>query len=231
MRRTQNETADGTYIDQRPGTRTGQTRVQDTEEISQRRRLKELLTRRREVLDTRDRVMEALEYRKIGYERAVRMYAEKLTTMIIDIYPMFQWATDSEGEAVGRRYLYDIELDRVTIHPPEELRASVAVDADPVEPKTVVIEGLDWFSANGIHVAATFDGFRGDSAEKRRVTTERVIPFRAVDQGVRAVEVFLHEVDVDVQWDEGAEEAEDDWREKYLDRIDLDEDEVEELAS
>jgi len=201
--------------------------VEDVEDISQRTRLNALLRRRRALLDTRDRVMEAIEFGEIRRERGLRMYAEKLTTMITDIYPMFSYATDSDGADIGEYYLYNRTVDEVQVTPPEGLRTSVAESAEPVAADTVQITGLNWFASPGLRVQATFEGFFPGSVQQQRVAQQRLIPFHTVDEGVRAVEMFLHEVDVDVRWDEGAEEAQSPWQEEYQNNVALDEEELE----
>jgi len=178
------------------------TQVQDTEEISQRRRLNEILKRRTAVLDTRDAAIEGLEYGDLTYERAIRLYSGKLSGLILDIYPMFSWATNDGGEPIGDQYRKQIAIDDIIIRPPPGLKTSLAHTASRVDAKRVTIQGLEWFIENGIEVAAVFDGFPEESTQKVTRRRSETIPFRTVDNGVKAVELFLHEIDIDVAFDE-----------------------------
>jgi len=151
-----------------------QTQVRDVEQISERHRLKELLNRRREVLDTRDRVVEALEYGQIGYQRAVSIYAEKLTGMVLDMYPMFHWAER------GDFFFQDVVLDTVTVPPPSDIRTSVAETAGRPEPKTVEIRGLSWFLDNDVVVSRSFTGFGSGGVQKVQRVEQTTISMRSV---------------------------------------------------
>ena len=182
--------------------------VVDTEEIAQRTRLTEILERRTEVLDARDAAREGLEYGEFGYESAIALYSGKLSGLILDIWPMFANATDDQGNDIGREYRERKEIDRVSVEPPEQLRQSLSPAADRVQPQQVLIEGLEWFVANGIAVSARFEGYRAGSVQPTTETASQIVPWTTVDRGMMVCEEFLAQVDVDVEFDSGPEVAE-----------------------
>lgn len=200
----------------------GQTKVRDLEQISERHRLKELLNRRRELLDTRDRVVEALEYGQIGYQRAVSVYAEKLTGLVLDVYPMFSWAERGEW------YFLEVEIDQIPVAPPRGLRKSVAETAGRPEGKTVPVRGLSWFIDNGVTVSREFTGYAAGGVQQTTTVQQEILPMQTVDSGVQTITQFLHEVDVDVQFDDSSDEAAAGYEviEKYQDEMNIDPEEI-----
>lgn len=200
----------------------GQTKVRDLEQISERHRLTELLDRRRELLDTRDRVSEALEYGQIDYQRAVSIYAEKLVGLVLDVYPMFSWAERGEW------YFKAVEIDTIPITAPQGLRESVAQSAGRPEPKAVTVRGLRWFIDNGVVVGRQFQGYPAGQVQQTVATQQEVLPMTTIDRGVQTIVQFLHEVDVDVQFDDSTDEAKAGYEviEQYHEEMNIDPEEI-----
>lgn len=120
-------------------------KIDDPEELSQKKRISELLARRKTVIDARDEAFDAQIMGKASREEALAFYRSRIESLIIDLWTKFR----SEDLEAGREYLEDELIDTIEVPPPAELQGGGKGRLGPGEqapdPKHIDIRGLEWF--------------------------------------------------------------------------------------
>lgn len=185
--------------------------IDDPEELSQKRRVTELLARRKTVIDARDEAFDAQLLGEASREQALSYYRSRIESLIIDL-----WTKFSSGEIEnGRKYLEEEPIDEVEVPPPDELvpdrDADLGPGAKPPEPKTVEIQGLKWFLDQEGPLEVEFTARLHDPPGKQTVVREMEIPLSTLDQALLSCIEFLDEAGIDADLTEEEQQT-------YIDR-------------
>lgn len=200
-------------------------RINDPEELSQQQRIKELLERRRDVLDARNQSFDAELLGDVNHAEAVSFYRSRVESLIMDLWTKFTsdpsaTAKRADGagaesgtntEEIGRQYLDREVIDEIEIPPPDELRPTgnggLAPGADPPDPKTVTIRGLRWFIENDGTIQVPFSAELYDPPGEKTEVREVAVPRETLDQALLKCIEFLDEIGVDADLTEGQGDA------------------------
>lgn len=180
-------------------------RIGDPEDISQAKRIHELLSRRSGVIDARDAATDALAFGEADEQTAKSYYQSRIESLIIDLWTKFE---NSDMES-GQEYLESADIDTVQVPPPEELLPSsdgdMAAGEDVPDPKAVTIQGLQWFIDNEPVVAAEFTAYTWNPPGERTVPNHRMLPWSTLDRALIMCMKFIDEtgIDADLQVEEG----------------------------
>ena len=172
-------------------------RIDDPEQLSQTKRITELLGRRKSVIDARDQALDALMLGQASRENALGYYRSRIESLIIDLWTKFQ----SEDIENGHEYLEAREIDVIEVPPPAELLPDEGADLAPgqtiPEPKKRPITGLKWFLENDGVLEVPFTARMHDPPGKRTVIQEMHVPLATLDQALLVCIEFLDEMGVD----------------------------------
>lgn len=169
----------------------------DPEELSQQTRVRELLERRKNVIDARDAAHEAMTFGEIDRRDALLYYRGKIESLIIDLWTKFKV---DEDDIDASEYLAEKKIDTLTVPVPEELTKDLAPGAEPPEPQTETIHGLQWFLEND-HVieteyrVRTMSGGPGWETLVGRV----MVPQRTLDKALLLCTEFMDQLGIDVE--------------------------------
>lgn len=186
--------------------------IDDPDDISQSRRVSEILERRKRAIDAReeavDMMLTDLEY---GQWAGLRYYHSRIVSLILDVWSIFRRMQRNAEEAndtneqqelddIGTEFLNDVEIAEITIPPPEETQAASRVPGSSApEPKTVTICGLGWFLENDAVVSETFRVRTMNPPRDELVVEERPLDIRTLDRALMVCEEFLDEVGIEAQ--------------------------------
>lgn len=200
--------------------------ISDPEQLSQQKRIKELLNRRSGVIETRTAAKQAWasgELRKID---ALRVYQTAIEGLILDLWTKFK-NTDVER---GQELLYDEVIDTVQVGPPAELLPSdkndLADGQDYPDAKPVPIKGLDWFINNDPVVEETFTAYTWNPPGEQTMVGQRVLDFDTLDKPVQRCIEFLDETGIDADMEQEEQQTKitrelleevDEWRQNNVD--------------
>lgn len=197
--------------------------INDPDELSQKKRITELLNRRSGVIDARNQAKDEYHAGVISKEQALMVYQSRIESLVIDLWTKFK---NKEGDN-GKKILTDEPIAHVTVYPPDTLLPNddtdVAEGADIPDPKTVSINGLQWFIHNDPVVEVPFEAFLWNPPGKKRDMGRTVLDFNVLDQALLKVMEFIDETGIDADFDEDPDDA----RMEYNDLLDPDGDDPE----
>lgn len=193
--------------------------IDDPEELSQTTRIREILSRRADVLEARNRAVDEAALGGATPQQAVMHYQSRLESLILDLWTKFEdsditaeppeggsWGPDGVDVSYGTNLLVYEPIDTVEIPPPPELvpdsSGRLPPGRDPPEPKTVTIAGLRWFIENDPVVSAEFEAVLLRPPGRRTATNERFIPIRTLDKGLTVAMKFINALGVDADLQE-----------------------------
>ena len=182
-------------------------RIDDPEEFSQKKRVREILNRRKDVLDARDAAKQELLAGNVTKEQAVGIYQSRIETLIIDLWSKLN--DDEMGE--GKKILTEETIVEKTVAPPRKIlpedQSAYAAGVDVPEPKTVAINGLQWFLENDPVVQVPFKVRMWNPPEVKTVYAEEVLDFTDLDGAVTKCVEFINETGIDADLAEGEQQV------------------------
>lgn len=205
--------------------------IDDPEEYSQKKRVRDLLERRNEVIEARNRAIDEQTLGSASEQVALRHYQSRIESLIIDLYTKFGGLeTDGDGDGDGTDYLTEEPIDTVTIYPPEEILPDtdddMAPGVEPPGPKQETIYGLEWFIDNEPVVAAEFTTYSWNPPGERTAVGQRFVPTRTLDKALLACMEFMDSVGIDADLSETEQQTKidrdllkevDEWRQQNVD--------------
>jgi len=204
-------------------------RIDDPEELSQKKRINELLSRRQAVLDARDTAIDEAVLGQASEEQAIQHYQSRIESLILDLWTKFESKTIEGSESKGREYLEEVLIDEVMVPPPAELlpdsQNDLAAGADPPEPKTVEIQGLEWFIENEPVVSETFTTYSWNPPGEQTAANTRTIPFKTLDKALVYCLKFMDETGIDADFEKEEQQTKidrelleevEEWRQKNV---------------
>jgi len=175
--------------------------IDDPEELSQKKRVRDLLNRRNEVLDARNRAMDERLLGNAGHEQALGHYQSRIESLIIDLYTKFKHLDDEDID--GEKYYKNMHIDTITIPPPADLvpakDADMAPGATRPDPKTVSIDGLEWFIENDPVVRANFEVQKVNPPGVFRDVNEVYLDFSTLDKALLVCMEFMDKLGIDAK--------------------------------
>jgi hypothetical protein len=169
--------------------------IDDPDELSQKQRVRELLDRRTDVLEARNRGKDEELLGAADYMVSLGHYQNHLESLIMDL-----WTKLTERED-GEEYLHDKHIATITVQPPDELIPGNNSDFAPGEtapdPKTVSIHGLKWFVNNEPAVSQTFTAQMWNPPRTVTKANTRPLPRSALDKATTLCFEFMNEADID----------------------------------
>lgn len=192
-------------------------RIDDPDQLSQNKRINELLSRREDVIDARNQALELYLTGELRKEQALMLYQAQIESLIIDLWTKFT-KTNSER---GKELLHDEAIATVSVSPPAELlgeQHDMAAGEEMPEPKTVTIHGLKWFIENDPIVHRQFSTHKWNPPGKKVATGKTILDFGILDEALLKIMEFIHEAGIDADLEDDTEDAEFD----YSDLLDED---------
>lgn len=172
-------------------------KIDDPEALSQTKRINELLSRRKTVIDARDEAFDAQLMGSASREQALAYYRSRIESLIIDLWTKFR----SKDLEAGREYLEEEVIDIVEVPPPEEFRredgGELGPGEKPPEPKQVVIKGLQWFLQQDGEIQVPFTARLHNPPGEQTVYQEMEIPISTLDKALLTCIEFLDEAGID----------------------------------
>jgi hypothetical protein len=201
-------------------------RIEDPEELSQQKRINELLDRRQAVLEARDRAIDEATLGQATEQDALQHYQSRIESLILDLWTKFE-SESTANEKKGRQYLDHEHIDSIMVPPPADLlpnsESDMAAGADYPDPKAVHIEGLRWFIENEPVVTRSFTIQSWNPPGEYTGTNSRHVPFRTLDKALVYCLKFMDETGIDADFEDDTDDAEFD----YSDLLDPDGDDPE----
>lgn len=174
--------------------------IDDPEELSQKKRINELLHRRKSVIDARDAAIEAQLMGQTPRADALQYYRSRIESLIIDLWTKFK----NDEIDVGKEFLEQREIDTIRVDPPASFPRSpddedLAPGATPPAPKQVRIRGLKWFLENEGAIQVPFTvRMDGDNGPGQRTEVQEVsVPLTTLDKALLTCTEFLDEAGID----------------------------------
>lgn len=176
--------------------------IDDPEELSQKTRVRELLQRRKDVLDARNVSKDEQLMGEIGQMAALAHYQNHLETLILDLWTKFH---DTEN---GQKYLHDVEITRIHVPPPADIPTGgdLATGADTPEMKTETIRGLNWFVENEPVVTKSFQVQSWNPPGTQTYTNSVPLQRNHLDKALAKCLEFMNDVGIDADFDEDGED-------------------------
>lgn len=177
--------------------------IDDPGELSQKTRIRELLSRRTNVIDARDRAFDAMTLGEATQRQALGFYRSRVESLILDLWTKFE----NEDLDEGKQFLDTVDIDTIVVHPPEELDAdNLAAGEEPPQPKQEAIKGLKWFIENDGPIRVEFTARSWSPPGKRTVVAEQPLPRRTLDRALVACMEFIDVAGIDVSIDQTSED-------------------------
>jgi hypothetical protein len=171
-------------------------RVDDPEDLSQSTRIQEILDRRYETLQARDRLREMVDMKKIPEERALQSYRSRLESLILELWNLFENLESDEG----KEYLASKPIASVEIPPPESLLEQ-AEDLPPgvsvPDTKSHTVTGLAWFLNNPPRISETFTLKSFSPPQTFTETNDYLLQWGELDNALQAALEFIDVAGVD----------------------------------
>ncbi len=204
--------------------------VDDPEDLSQKKRVRDLLNRRNDVIEARNMALDEQLLGEANQQQALAHYQSRIESLIIDLYTKFAGYNDEDSdENLGEEYLQEVQIDTIEIPPPPEMQQKTQTDLAPgeslPESKTVEIRGLEWFIENEPVVTKHFTVKSWNPPQEMTVPNSRLIPFRTLDKALLKCTEFMDEIGIDAQLDEKEQQTKidkdlleevDEWRQKKV---------------
>lgn len=197
--------------------------IDDPEQLSQKKRINQILSRREDVIDARNEAIDAYLAGDLGKQQAVMAYQSRIEGLIADIWTKFKNADND----LGKELLFQDEIAEVEVPPPAEIvpdsANDIAAGADPPTPKTRSIYGLKWFIENDPIVTAQFTVHSWNPPGQKTAVGQRLLDFGTLDEALLKIMEFLDETGIDADLEDDQDDAEFD----YSDLLDPDGDDPE----
>lgn len=172
-------------------------KIDDPEELSQKKRINELLARRKTVIDARDEAFDAQLMGKASREEALAFYRSRIESLIIDLWTKFR----SEDLETGTKYLEEELIDTIEVPPPAELLpeegGNLGPGEKPPDPQYIEIRGLQWFLEQDGEIQVPFTARLNDPPGERTLYQEMEIPISTLDKALLTCIEFLDEAGID----------------------------------
>jgi len=168
--------------------------VDDANELSNKSRIRDLLDRRKELLDARNEARAEMQVNGGDRLAALEIYHTYLTGLIIDL-----WTKLVETKA-GSQLLQEKVIHTFSIHPPQEDLAEIkaAPGVEEPEAKEVTIRGLQWFlQQNSVVVTESFDLRTWNPPGTSTIQARQPIPWAALNRAHIACLEYMNEIGVD----------------------------------
>ena len=180
--------------------------LRDPEEYSQTKRIQEILNRRRETLDIRNQARREWAFGEINEAAALDVYRHEVETLIIDLWSKLRVDADSEIAETATEYLHEVDVGTLRIDPPESMPTApnderLAPGADPVSPRAVTMQGLNFLFDYPDGVQVQFQA-RVRTPRPQTITevVDRQLRWQEIDAFLlRAVE-FIDKIGVDADF-------------------------------
>jgi len=187
--------------------RTQEVQIDDPEELSQTKRIREILNRRQGVLEARDRAMDEMTLGDIGGQEALQHYQSRIESLVLDLYTKFkQLDIESESEAENSEdYLFKKKIDTVVVDPPQSLipnERDIANGENIPEPKEETIEGLYWFIKNEPVIQKSFSVTSWNPPGVQTDTNARFVPKRTLDKALVHCMEFIDKAGIDAKFEQ-----------------------------
>jgi len=177
--------------------------IDDPEELSQKTRIREILNRRTNVIDARDRAFDAMALGDASRQQALGFYRSRIESLILDLWTKFE----NEDLDDGREYLESVEIDTVAVPPPEELSDDRLADGvNAPGPKEATIDGLQWFITNDTTIRVPFTAQSWDPPGEKTVVAEHPVPRRTLDGALVKCMEFIDVTGIDIDIDSTKED-------------------------
>jgi len=194
-----------------PDDEPGEFSIDDPEELSQKKRINEILSRRERVLDARNEALDRQLLGEVSQEQALSHYQSHIESLILDLWTKFE-SGEAEG---GEEYLRDEQIDTVMVYPPDDLLpesdSDLAAGADIPDPKEVSINGLEWFINTDPYVRAEFSIHSWNPPGEQTGVGQRHIPLKTLDKAFTYCLKFIDEAGIDADIADDADDAEFDY--------------------
>lgn len=198
--------------------------IDDPEEYSQTKRIQDLLNRRNDVLEARNRAIDEQTLGGAPAEAALRHYQSRIVSLILDLHTKF-----GGTETNGVQYLKDEPIDSITVFPPAEIMPDADSDMAPGEtppaPQEETIYGLQWFIEHDPIVRAEFHTRSWNPPGEQTAVGQRVIPIRTLDKALLKCMEFMDKLGVDADLDDKEQQTKidrdlleevDEWRKQNI---------------
>lgn len=200
-------------------------KIGDPEEISQKKRIHELLSRRKNVIDARDAAVDAVKFGQATEQTAREYYQSRIESLVIDLWTKFE---NSDMEK-GKQYLESEPIDSFQVEPPAELlpadRSDLAAGAEYPDPKEYAIEGLNWFIEHDAVIEVPFTAYTWNPPGERTVSQQVLIPWESLDRGLITAMKFIDETGIDADLEQKEQQTKidrelleevEEWRQKNV---------------
>lgn len=200
-------------------------RIDDPEDLSQNTRIKEILDRRYQTLEARDRLKEAVDMGQVSKEQALQNYRSRLESLVLELWNVFQNLESDKG----KEYLTEKPIATFEIPPPESLLSQaeeLPPGAEYPDGKQHTIHGLRWFLDKPTTITETFE-LRSMSPPKTLTeTNEYLLQWGELDSGLQYALEFIDAAGIDADVSEEEQQTKitrelleevDEWRQQHVD--------------
>lgn len=171
-------------------------RIDDPEDLSQNTRIREILDRRYETLEARDRLREMVDMGQVSEQQALRNYRSRLESLVLELWNVFENLESDTGE----EYLTEKTIATVEIPPPDSLleqASELPPGVSKPSPQVHTINGLRWFLDNPAAITKTFEIQSLSPPKKLTETNEYLLQWGELDLGLQATLEFIDAAGVD----------------------------------
>jgi hypothetical protein len=181
-------------------------RIDDPEELSQSKRVRELLNRRSGVIDARTKAKDAWVSGELDQIQALRVYQNGIEGLILDLWTKFL------NEENGEHLLKEEKIDEIIVYPPEKLRPSdksdFAAGEDAPEPEKVPVEGLVWYVNNGPVIQREFTAYMWNPPGQQTEMGSGLVGFENLDRALQECVEFIDKTGIDADMEEETQQSE-----------------------
>jgi len=200
-------------------------RIDDPEDLSQNTRIQEILSRRHETLEARDRLKELVDLGEVSNEQALLNYRSRLESLVLELWNVFTSLESDDGE----EYLKKREIATFKVPPPESLIEKVKElppGASYPDTKTYKIKGLRWFLDQPSYITAEFELKSMSPPKTLRDTNEYILQWEELDSGLEAALEFIDVAGIDADVTEEEQQTKitrelleevEEWRQQHVD--------------
>jgi len=193
-------------------TSTSSKKISDPDEFSQTRRLRAIHDARDRVIDTRDRVEEARVLEKLDPRAGRQLFRRAVENYVLEVEELL---TDDEV-TTEVDYWNGIELGSMVIEPPASFHQLLDDDHTYLVPGSQIPQGreITFYGVKSVLDAGRPETYtfsieverKHHGAETVTETVGKEVPLRVSENAYRALNRFLHDVDVSLGMEEGIRE-------------------------
>lgn len=170
--------------------------IDDPEDLSQNTRIREILDRRYQTLEARDRLREMADMGELSEERVLKHYRSRLESLILELWNVFENLESDEG----REFLESKPIAVVHIPPPQSLLETAEELPPGVSQPTAVrkrIDGLKWFLDNPTTLTEKFQVQSLTPPKTITETNEYLLQWHELDAALEATLEFIDTAGID----------------------------------